>query len=303
MTLRLDGRVAVVTGAGSGLGREHALLLARQGAKVVVNDLGGSTDGRGGDGAAADHVVGEIRAAGGEAVANYDSVAVFDGAQNIIMAALDAFGRIDILINNAGILRDKSFSKVELEDFKAVFDVHFWGSMYCTKAAWSPMNEQKYGRVIFTTSVASTAGNFGQAAYGSAKAAVLGLMQTLSIEGRKNNVLANAISPGARTRMTSGLGAGGEFMARLEPAFVSPAIAWLASERCDVTGTIVTGAGGGFGRLHYFESKGVMFDTSKAITVERFDQAFDQISDLSTALPAPPGTEGRTQERFSSAIA
>ncbi|MEX0404694.1 SDR family oxidoreductase [Aquibium sp. LZ166] len=300
MTLRLDGRVAVVTGAGAGLGREHALLLARQGAKIVVNDLGGSTDGRGGDSAAADKVVAEIKAAGGDAAPNYDSVTSPDGAKNIVDTALEAFGRIDILVNNAGILRDKSFAKVEMDDFKAVFDVHYWGSVYCTKAAWGPMTEQKYGRVIFTTSVAGTAGNFGQANYGSAKAAVLGLMNVLAIEGRKNNIYANAISPGALTRMTSGLGMDESFMEKLNPAFVSPAVAWLASERCEVTGGIFTAAGGGFGRLHYFETFGVQFDTSAPITVEMFDDAFPKINDFSTAVPAPAGTEGRMQERFDS---
>ncbi|PSJ65224.1 SDR family NAD(P)-dependent oxidoreductase [Kumtagia ephedrae] len=298
MTLRLDGRVAVVTGAGAGLGRQHALLLARQGAKVVVNDLGGSTSGVGSDSAAADKVVAEIKVEGGTAVPNYESVSTQESAERIIKTAVDAFGKIDILINNAGILRDKSFGKSDLKDFAEVFQVHYWGTVFCTKAAWGPMSEQKYGRVVFTTSVAGTSGNFGQSNYGSAKAGMLGLMNCLAIEGRKNNVLVNAISPGALTRMTDNLGLDESFMKKLDPAFVSPAVAWLASERCDVTATIITAAAGGFGRLHFFETKGVQFDPSQPITVELFDRAFDRINDLSTADPTTPGTEGRMQERL-----
>jgi NAD(P)-dependent dehydrogenase (short-subunit alcohol dehydrogenase family) len=298
VTTRLDGRVAVVTGAGSGLGRQHALLLAKQGAKVVVNDLGGSVNGVGGDSAAADKVVAEIKAAGGDAVPNYGSVATQESAEKIIQTAVDAFGKIDILVNNAGILRDKSFGKSDLKDFSEVFQVHYWGTVFCTKAAWNLMNDQKYGRVIFTTSIAGTSGNFGQSNYGSAKAGMLGLMNCLAIEGRKNNVLVNAISPGALTRMTGNLGIDESFMKKLDPAFVSPAVAWLASERCDVTATIITAAAGGFGRLHYFETKGVQFDPSKPITVDMFDQQFDKINDLSTADPSTAGTEGKTQERL-----
>lgn len=298
MTLRLDGRVAVITGAGAGLGREHALLLAKQGAKVVVNDLGGATDGTGSSSSAADKVVEEIRAQGGEAVANYDSVATEAGAKAIIDSAIKNFGRIDILVNNAGILRDKSFLKVEMDDFAAVVNVHYWGAVYCTKAAWPHMVEQQFGRVIFTTSVAGTSGNFGQANYGSAKEGMLGLMRVLGIEGAKYNIRANAISPGALTRMTSGLGMDEDFMAKLSPALVSPAVAWLASERCDVTGHIITAAAGGFGRVHYIETDGVQFDYTKPVTVEDFDQAWDRIVDLSAAKPTTPGAEGRMQDRL-----
>jgi NAD(P)-dependent dehydrogenase (short-subunit alcohol dehydrogenase family) len=298
MTLRLDGRVAVVTGAGAGLGRQHALLLARQGAKVVVNDLGGSINGVGGDSSAADKVVGEIKAAGGQAVASYESVALQASAEKIIRTAVDTFDKIDILVNNAGILRDKSFGKSDMKDFAEVFQVHYWGTVFCTKAAWNLMSEQKYGRIVFTTSVAGTGGNFGQSNYGSAKAGMLGLMNCLAIEGRKNGVLVNAISPGALTRMTENIGIDESFMKKLDPAFVSPAVAWLASERCDVTATIITAAAGGFGRLHYFETKGVQFDPSKPITVDMFDQQFSKVNDLSTADPTTPGTEGKTLERL-----
>lgn len=298
MTLRLDGRVAVITGAGAGLGRQHALLLAKQGAKIVVNDLGGSVNGVGGDHAAADKVVAEIKAMGGEAVPNYDSVTSAEGGANIIKTAVDAFGKVDILVANAGILRDKSFAKVELSDFEAVFNVHYWGTVHTARAAWKLMNEQQYGRMIFTTSVAGTSGNFGQTAYGSAKEGMLGLMRVLAIEGRKNNVLINAISPGALTRMTDNLGMDDDFMKKLDPGLVSPAVAWLASERCDVTANVITAAAGGFGRVHYFETRGVQFDYTKPVTVEMFDDAFARIADLTTADPTTAGTEGKMQERL-----
>ena len=298
MTLRLDGRVAIVTGAGSGLGRQHALLLARQGAKVVVNDLGGSVNGMGDDASAAETVAAEIRADGGEAVANIDSVAEQASAERMVQMTIDTFGKVDILVNNAGILRDKSFAKTEFDDFRTVVQVHYWGTVFCTKAVWNYMIEQKYGRVIFTTSVAGHSGNFGQANYGSAKAAMLGLMRCLAIEGGRHNVLVNAISPGALTRMTANFGMNQAFMQKLDPALVSPAVAWLASERCDTAATIVTAAAGGFGRLHYFETKGVQFDPAKPISVEMFDNHWETISDLTTADPTKPGTEGKTQERL-----
>ena len=299
MTLKLNGRVAVVTGAGAGLGRQHALLLAKQGAKVVVNDLGGSVNGVGGDSAAADKVVAEIKAAGGEAVPNYDSVSTQEGGEKIIQSAVDKFGKIDILVNNAGILRDKSFAKMDLKDFAEVLQVHLWGTVYCTKAAWVRMNEQKYGRIVVTTSVAGTGGNFGQAAYAAAKAGVLGFMRTLAIEGLKNNVRINAISPGALTRMTGDLGNVPDYMSLMQPECVSPAVAWLSSEKCDVSARIIMAAAGGFGRMHYFETKGVQFDPKKPITVEMFDAAFAKIDDLSTADPGVEmGIESKTQERL-----
>jgi NAD(P)-dependent dehydrogenase (short-subunit alcohol dehydrogenase family) len=298
MTLRLDGRVAVVTGAGAGLGREHALLLARQGAKVVVNDLGGGLDGAGADETAAAAVVREIAAAGGEAVASFDSVASEAGAGRIIETALKAFGRLDILVNNAGILRDRTFAKMDLDDFRAVLDVHFWGTLYCTRAAWPILNAQKYGRVVMTTSVSATSGNFGQSNYGAAKEAILGLMRTLALEGARNDVGVNAISPGALTRMTGPDGADHPIVRQMDPARVSPAVAWLASERCDVSGMIITAAAGGFGRLHYFESEGVQFDNRAPITVEMFDRQFERIADLATAAPTKPGVDGRVAERL-----
>jgi NAD(P)-dependent dehydrogenase (short-subunit alcohol dehydrogenase family) len=297
MSVRLDGRVAIVTGAGVGLGRHHALLLARQGASVVVNDPGGALNGDGDDDAPARTVAAEIVAAGGRAVANFDSVASEEGAQRIVQTALEAFGGLHVLVNNAGILRDRSFAKMELADFRAVLDVHLWGAVYCTRAAWPILNAQGYGRVVMTTSVSATSGNFGQANYAAAKEGVVGLMRTLAIEGARNNVLVNAISPGALTRMTAA-GSEDPVMSRMDPALVSPAVAWLASERCDVSGMILTAAAGGFGRLHYFETDGVQFDPAEELTVEMFDQAFPRITDLSQAAPARPGVEGRVAERL-----
>ena len=203
--LRFDGRVAIVTGAGGGLGRSHALQLAARGAKVLVNDLGSARDGSGGSSAAAEAVVAEIRAAGGVAMANGASVTDPAGVQAMVDQVMAEWGRIDILVNNAGILRDKSFSKMTLDDFRLVVDVHLMGSFYTTKAVWDIMKAQNYGRIIFTTSSSGLFGNFGQANYGAAKMAVVGLMQTLSLEGEKYNVRVNCLAPTAATRMTEDL--------------------------------------------------------------------------------------------------
>jgi NAD(P)-dependent dehydrogenase (short-subunit alcohol dehydrogenase family) len=297
--MRMQDRVAVVTGAGNGLGREHALLLAREGARVVVNDPGGSVNGAGGDNAAADKVVAQIKAAGGNAVANYDSVATPEGAQRLIDTAVKSFGRIDALINNAGILRDKSFAKMALEDFEAVLRIHLLGSTYCTKAAWPLMIEQKYGRVIMTTSVAGTSGNFGQANYGAAKMGLLGLMNVLAVEGAKANIRVNAVSPGATTRMTQGLGAvSSEIDELMQAAHVAPAVAYMASEDCDFSAHIITAAAGGFGRVQFFETAGVQFDPRKPITVDMFADAVSRLTDLGTAKPAAPGVLGQMPARL-----
>jgi NAD(P)-dependent dehydrogenase (short-subunit alcohol dehydrogenase family) len=300
MTTRLDGRVAIVTGAGAGLGRSHALLLAKQGAKVVVNDLGGSVNGQGGDNAAADKVVAEIRSAGGEAVASYASVSDADSAAGIVKTAMDSFGKLDIVVNNAGILRDKSFMKMDMADYRTVLDVHLMGSVHVTKAAWPIFMNQKYGRVVVTTSVAGTNGNFGQTNYGAAKMALLGLMNCLTIEGRKNNVFTNAISPSANTRMTEGL-VGEQLQKYLNPDFVSAAVAWLCSEKCGDSGTIIAAGGGGYGRVAYFETEGVQFDPSKEVTVDMFDEAYPRIADLATAQPSPIGVFGLMEERLKKA--
>lgn len=296
--IRFDGKVAVVTGAGAGLGREHALLLASRGAKVVVNDLGGGVDGAGGDKSPADKVVDEIKAAGGEAVANYDSVASREGGAAIVQTAIDTWGRIDILICNAGVLRDKSFAKAELDDFEFVFGVHYFGTLYCAHAAWKHMIDQGFGRMVFTTSIAGTSGNFGQSNYGSAKMGMIGLMNTLAIEGFKKNVKVNCISPGALTRMTGNLGMDEDFMAKLRPELVSPAVAYLCSEECEATGTTITAAAGGYGRVHMFETRGVQLDPGAGVTIEQFADNFAEISDLSKADPCTPGAEGKIQERL-----
>lgn len=284
MTIRFDNRVAIVTGAGAGLGRSHALLLAERGAKVVVNDPGGAVDGRGGSDAVADKVVAEIKAKGGEAVANYDSVGTWDGAQNIVRTATEKWGRVDALINNAGILRDKAFHNMPVEDFEAVVQVHLLGSAYCTRAAWPVMREQKYGRVVMTSSTSGLFGNFGQSNYGAAKSGVAGLVNCLRFEGAKYNILTNVLSPAAYTRMTEGImsPAVAPFM---KPELVSPAAVWLASEACNVSGEIVFAQAGGFSRLQYFESEGVQFDPEKPVTLEMFAEAFPRITDLKGAHP------------------
>src|SRR5687768_271971 len=205
MTVRFDGRVAIVTGAGGGLGRLHALGLAARGAKVVVNDLGGTLDGSGGTPSAALAVVDEIGAAGGEAIVSGASVTDFGAVQTMVGEAMQRWGRVDILINNAGILRDKSFTKMEIADFRLVMEVHLMGAVHCCKAVWDIMRAQNYGRIVMTTSSSGLFGNFGQANYGAAKMALVGLMQTLSIEGAKNNIRVNCLAPTAATRMTENL--------------------------------------------------------------------------------------------------
>jgi NAD(P)-dependent dehydrogenase (short-subunit alcohol dehydrogenase family) len=242
MDLDFKGRVAIVTGAGGGLGRQHALALAARGAKVVVNDLGGARDGSGGSLSAAEAVVAEIRAAGGEAMANGASVTDFDAVQAMVQQAVDAWGRVDILVNNAGILRDKSFAKMELADFRLVLDVHLMGAVHCCKAVWPHMNAQKYGRILMTTSSSGLYGNFGQSNYGAAKLALVGLMQTLSIEGAKNNIRVNSLAPTAATRMTEDL-MPEAVLAALKPEAVVPAMLVLVSEDAPTRTTLCAGAG------------------------------------------------------------
>ena len=242
----LDGRVAIVTGAGGGLGRTHALLLAERGARVVVNDLGGKADGTGAAESPADAVVKEIMDAGGEAVANYDSVSTPEGGAAIVQTALDAYGTVDIMINNAGILRDKSAGKVEPKDFQAVIDVHLYGSWYASQAAFKVMKEKDYGRFVFTTSAAGLFGNFGQVNYAAAKMGIVGISNVLAIEGAKNNIKSNVIAPIAKTRLTEDLM--GALVEGLDPALVSPLVAYLASEACEVTHDIFSVGGGRYAR-------------------------------------------------------
>jgi len=241
-TIDFKGRVAIVTGAGGGLGRQHALALAARGAKVVVNDLGGASDGSGASVSAAQAVVDEIKAAGGEAMANAASVTDFDAVQAMVQQAVDAWGRVDILVNNAGILRDKSFAKMDLADFRLVVDVHLMGAVNCTKAVWALMNEQKYGRIVMTTSSSGLYGNFGQSNYGAAKLALVGLMQTLSIEGAKNDIRVNCLAPTAATRMTEGL-MPQEVLDALKPEAVVPAMLVLASTDAPNRTILCAGAG------------------------------------------------------------
>ncbi|HEY2734185.1 MAG TPA: SDR family NAD(P)-dependent oxidoreductase, partial [Polyangiales bacterium] len=244
MSLDFKGKVAIVTGAGGGLGKQHALELAKRGASVVVNDLGGAMDGSGGNSAAAEAVVAEIKQSGGKAIANGSSVSDKKGVETLIQHALDAFKRIDILINNAGILRDKSFKKMELADFEIVIDVHLLGTAYCTKAVWPIMLEQNYGRIVMTTSPSGLFGNFGQANYGAAKLGVVGMMNTLKIEGAKNNVRVNAIAPVAATRMTEAL-IPKDRLEKLGPELVTPGVVYLCSEDAP-NGTVLQAVGGRF---------------------------------------------------------
>ncbi|MGD8326286.1 MAG: SDR family NAD(P)-dependent oxidoreductase [Sphingomonadales bacterium] len=272
MSLDFSGRVAIVTGAGQGLGRTHALALAKRGAKVVVNDLGAATDGTGGDVSPAQKVVAEIEAMGGEAIANGANVC--DEAQVAAMVAgtMEKWGRIDILVNNAGILRDKTFSKMSLDDFRAVVDVHLMGSVTCTKAVWEIMREQAYGRIVMTTSSSGLYGNFGQSNYGAAKLALVGLMNTLHLEGAKFNIRVNSLAPVAATRMTEGL-MPEEAFAALKPELVSEGLVTLVHEDAPSRMILCAGAGG-FARANIFETKGIHLseaDTTAENLVTRMD--------------------------------
>ena len=281
--MSVDGKVAIITGAGGGLGREHALLLAKHGAKIVVNDLGGNVDGTG-EGDAADQVVAEIRAAGGEAVANKDSVSDREGAKNIVATAVDAFGTVDILVNNAGILRDKSFKKMTLDEWDMVINVHLNGSAYVTWHAWPIMYEKNYGRIIFTSSVSGILGSFGQANYGAAKMGMVGLMNNLSREGASHNVRTNCLSPGAATRMTASVP--GSTIDLDNPAddnlpgLVSPAVLYMAGEDAP-NGRIIQAAGGKFASDMVYSNTGI--DIGIDADAEDFIEAADQALDMSDA--------------------
>jgi NAD(P)-dependent dehydrogenase (short-subunit alcohol dehydrogenase family) len=280
MSIDFKGKVVIVTGAGAGLGRNHALEFAKRGAKVVVNDLGSSVDGSGGSSAAAQAVVDEIKKAGGEAIANGASVSDKKGAESIVADAVKAFGTVDILINNAGILRDKSFMKGTLEDFELIVNVHLLGSVYVTKAAWPIMNEKGYGRIVMTTSSSGLYGNFGQSNYGAAKMGVIGLMNTLKIEGEKKNVKVNAIAPIAATRMTENLGIPEEFFKKLKPELVTPAVLFLASEQAP-TGLIIEAGAGHYSKVAIMEAKGMKIGDSA--TAEDIEKNLAKITDMSAA--------------------
>jgi len=277
----LKGRTAVITGAGGGLGRAHALLFAKHGANVVVNDLGGKFDGSGKGSEMADKVVAEIKAAGGNAVANYDSVSTAAGAAGIVKSAIDAFGKIDILVNNAGILRDKSFVNMTDEDWDIVFAVHVKGAYYCTKAAWPLMREQKYGRVVLTSSASGIYGNFGQTNYSAAKMGLIGLAQTLALEGEKYNIRVNTIAPVAASRMTESL-MPPNILEKLQPECVSPLVVYLCSENIDVNGEVYEVGAGAVSRIEWLRSKGLAM-TPEQIDVEAVAAAWKQINDMTDA--------------------
>lgn len=291
--LTFEGQVAIVTGAGGGLGREHALALAQRGAKVLVNDLGGSLDGLGGSVSAAQAVVNEIRALGGEAIANGASVTDFAGVQAMVQQAMDAWGRIDILVNNAGILRDKSFAKMEMDDFRLVVEVHLMGAANCCKAVWPHMQAQNYGRIVMTTSSSGLYGNFGQSNYGAAKMAQVGLMQTLSIEGAKHNIHVNALAPTAATRMTEGL-MPEAVLAALKPAAVVPAMLVLAHASAP-TRTILCAGAGGFEAAHITLTQGVYVGTG-ADAAEQLAEQLGAVLDRSNEkVPQSGSAQGQLE--------
>ena len=289
MTIKFDDKVVIVTGAGGGLGKSHALEFARRGAKVVVNDLGGSVDGSGGASDAANAVVEEIKAEGGEAISNGASVADQSGVQNMIDEVMSKWGRIDILVNNAGILRDKSFHKISLEEFNAVMDVHFQGSVYTSHAVYPIMREQNFGRIIFTTSSGGLSGNFGQANYGAAKMAMIGLMNCLKIEGQKYNVHSSAVAPVALSRMTENLfpeGIGERFL----PEYVTPAVIYLASD--DAPNGAIIGAGAGvFTQFRIFETMGLALGTGDDMTPENIAAGWSSVADMDDARELFSGPE------------
>ena len=276
-----EGRVAIITGAGGGLGREHALLLASRGAQVVVNDLGGAVDGTGSSAGPAQKVVEEIEALGGAAVADTNSVATTEGAEAMVQTALDAFGRVDIVINNAGILRDKSFKNMTPDLWEPVIAVHLTGAYNVTRAAWPHFCEQAYGRIVSTSSAAGIFGNFGQANYGAAKMGIVGLTRVWAQEGGKYSIRANAIAPVARTRMTEEIL--GPLVEKVDPALVSPVVAYLASEDCQVSGEIYSVGAGRVSRIFIAEAPGFF---KKDLTVEDVRDNWDTIrSEGDYAIP------------------
>jgi NAD(P)-dependent dehydrogenase (short-subunit alcohol dehydrogenase family) len=279
----VQDRVIVVTGAGGGLGREYALTLAREGASVVVNDLGGARDGTGAGSAMADHVVTEIKEAGGRAVANYDSVAETEGAQNIIKTALDEFGKIDGVVSNAGILRDGTFHKMTFENWDAVLKVHLYGGYNVIRAAWPHFREQSFGRVVVATSTSGLFGNFGQANYGAAKLGLVGLINTLAQEGAKYNIKTNALAPIAATRMTEDI-LPPEVLQNLTPEFVAPVVSYLCTEEVPDTGSIFIVGGGKVQRAALFQNEGVTFKSPPS--VDDVAAHWTEIDDLSAARQA-----------------
>lgn len=290
MELDFKGRVAIVTGAGGGLGRAHALALAARGARVLVNDLGGGVHGEGGSVSAAQKVVEEIRAAGGEALANGASVTDFAAVQAMVQQVVDAWGRVDVLVNNAGILRDKSFAKMDMADFRTVVDVHLMGAAHCCKAVWPHMVAQEYGRIVMTTSSTGLYGNFGQSNYGAAKLALVGLMQTLAIEGAKHHIHVNALAPTAATRMTEGL-MPAEVLAMLKPEAVVPAMLVLAHESAPTRTTLCAGAGS-FEAAHVTMTQGVYIGTGPDAPEQLAARLAEVTAREGEQVPANGGAQG-----------
>ncbi|MDG2334811.1 MAG: SDR family oxidoreductase [Myxococcota bacterium] len=288
--IRFDDRVVIVTGAGSGLGKSHALEFAKRGGKVVVNDLGGAVDGTGSDAAAADLVVTEIEAAGGTAVANYDSVSTPEGGESIVQCAMDNFGRVDVVVNNAGILRDRSIVKMSQEEWDAVIDVHLRGAFCVSRPAFRVMKENNYGRFVFTASAAGVFGNFGQSNYGAAKMGLVGLSNVVAQEGVKNNIKSNVIAPIALTRMTTGIM--DNLGLQLDPEYVTSMVVYLASEDCEQTHEIYSVGAGRYARVFVGLCPGWADTASDHVSAEGVRDNLDQIRDPSNySIPASAAEE------------
>ncbi len=296
MALDFTGRVAIVTGAGGGLGREHALALAARGAKVLVNDLGGAVDGSGGSATAAQKVVDEIRAAGGEAIANGASVTDMDAVQAMVRQAVDAWGQVDILVNNAGILRDKTFAKMEVADFRTVLDVHLMGAVHCTKAVWALMQARKYGRIVMTTSSSGLYGNFGQSNYGAAKLALVGLMQTLALEGEKHGIRVNCLAPTATTRMTESLFPP-DMLEAFGPRNVSPAMLVLAHESAP-TRTVLCAGAGAFEAAHITMTQGAFIGTGPDADAQLAARLAEVTARAGEQVPGSGAAQGANEYRL-----
>lgn len=286
MNIRFDNKVAIITGAGGGLGRSYALFLASRGANVVVNDLGSSSGGAGRSEMLAQTVVDEIRARGGQAVANFGSVAEVEGAQGIVDDALKNFGTVDILINNAGILRDRSFVKMRLEDFELLIKVHLLGSVYVTRAAFPIMKENGYGRIVMTTSIAGLYGSFGQTNYSAAKMGIIGFMNSLKLEGEKYNILVNTVAPLAATGLAKQTGIfPEEIFPLLGPELVTPLVAYMCSDKCQTSGDIISAGGGFYAKVQIVEGPGVRFDIGEEIVPETIAKRYAEITNMQGAVP------------------
>ena len=288
MSIRFDDQVAIVTGAGGGIGKQHALELARRGAKVVVNDLGGGVDGTG-TSDASEAVVDQILSEGGEAIANGASVTDLDAIKDMTEQVVSKWGKIDILVNNAGILRDKTFHNVSMDDFNLVMDVHFQGTLNCTHTIYPIMRKNGYGRVVFTSSSSGVFGNFGQSNYGAAKMAMVGLMNTLKLEGQKYNVFSNTITPVAYTRMTENL-MPEDFGKQFQPEYITPAVLYLASDQAP-NGAIMAAGAGVFSRILIHETMGISLGTGEDMTPENISASWEKISDMSDARLLQNGGE------------